>query len=128
MEQRTHLAIDPGLVGVVEAIGEGTSRVRLTAAPEMAADGRGLAHGGFAFGLADYAAMVAVNDPNVVLGGADVRFTAPVRVGQEMVAVATTTETKGKKRIVDVQVEAEGTIVLQGTFTAFVLEKHVFDG
>jgi acyl-coenzyme A thioesterase PaaI-like protein len=44
----------------------------------MAADQRGLVHGGFTFGLADYAAMVAVNDPNVVLGAAEVRFLAPV--------------------------------------------------
>ena len=48
----------------------------------MAADGRGLVHGGFTFGLADFAAMCAVNDPNVVLGAATCKFLAPVQVGR----------------------------------------------
>ena len=37
----------------------------LTTDPEMAADDRGLVHGSFTFGLADYAAMLAVNDPSL---------------------------------------------------------------
>ncbi len=127
MEQKTHLSIDQHLVGIVEGIGEGTSRVRLRAAPEMAADARGLVHGGFAFGLADYAAMVAVNDPNVVLGSADVRFTAPVRVDQEMVASAQIIERKGKKRVVSVRVEADGKPVFEGAFSTFTLDRHALD-
>lgn len=128
MEQQTHLAIDPRLVGAVEELGEGTSRVSLIALPEMAADDKGLVHGGFTFGLADYAAMVAVNDPNVVLGGADVRFTAPARVGQRMVAHARVTEIKGKKRVVKITVEVDATSVLEGTMTTFVLDRHVLNG
>lgn len=128
MEQRTHLAISGRYVGVVEELGEGSSRVRLDAAAEMAADDRGLVHGGFTFGLADYAAMVAVNDPNVVLGAAEVRFTAPVRLGQRMTAAAHVVESKGKKRLVRVTVEADGAPVFEGTFSTFVLERHVLDG
>ena len=60
---------------------------------------------GFVFGLADYAAMLAVNDPNVVLGSADMRFIAPVKVGDEVVATATVTESKGKKRVLEVSAE-----------------------
>ncbi len=127
MEQKTHLGIDGGLVGVVEELGPGTSRVLLAGRPDMAADDRGLIHGGFTFGLADYAAMVAVNDPNVVLGGADVRFLAPVRVGQRMVAEARVTETKGRKRSVSVAVTVDGKAVLEGTLAAFVLDRHVLD-
>lgn len=128
MEQQTHRAISGRYVGVVEELGEGASRVRLDAVAEMAADDRGLVHGGFTFGLADYAAMVAVNDPNVVLGAAEVRFTAPVRVGQPMVASARVEEAKGRKRVVRVTVEADGAAVLEGTFSAFVLDRHVLDG
>ncbi len=127
MEQRTHCSVDRRLVGIVEEIGEGTSRVRLQASPQMAVDARGLVHGGFTFGLADYAAMTAVNDATVVLGAADVRFAAPVRVGEEMIAVARIIETRGKKRTVSVRVEAGGRPVLEGMFTAFVLERHVLD-
>lgn len=125
MEQRTHLAIDPKWVGEVEELADGTSRVALDTRPEMAADDRGLTHGGFTFGLADYAAMVAVNDPNVVLGGAEIKFTAPVRTGQRVVARARVEEEKGRKRRVRVVAEVDGETVLEGTFTTFVLDAHV---
>ena len=62
MEQRTHEKIAAHLCGTPIALSEGKARVALEVSPEMAADGRGLAHGGFTFGLADYAAMLAVND------------------------------------------------------------------
>jgi acyl-coenzyme A thioesterase PaaI-like protein len=123
----THLTIDAQWVGAVEELDSGISRVSLVAKQEMAVDDRGLVHGGFTFGLADYAAMVAVNDPNVVLGAADVRFNAPVRVGQRMVAEARVTEAKGKRRDVQVSVEADGVVVLEGAFATFVLDRHVFD-
>lgn len=127
MKQDTHLAIDPRLVGEVEELSPGRSRVTLTGTGEMAADGRGLVHGGFTFGLADYAAMVAVNDPNVVLGAADCKFLAPVTVGQQMVATAEVAAGEGKKRVVEVAVKAGGCPVFQGSFTAFVLPSHVLD-
>jgi len=94
----------------------------------MAADDRGLVHGGFVFGLADHAAMLAVNDPYVVLGSSEVRFVAPVRVGDEVVAHAEITETKGKKRVLAVRAIVGDREVLVGTLTAFVLEQHVLDG
>ena len=49
----------------------GYAKVTMVTTPVMSADDRGLTHGGFYFGMADYAAMLAVNDPNVVLGSAD---------------------------------------------------------
>lgn len=104
---------------------EGCAVVRFVATEEMGADDMGLVHGGFVFGLADHAAMLAVNHPNVVLGSAEVRFTAPVKVGEEVVATATRTEAKGKKHILDVKASVGGREVLTGTFTAFVLERHV---
>ena len=72
--------------------------------------------------------MVAVNDPNVVLGAADCKFLAPVTVGQEMVAHAEVAAEEGKKRIVEVAVNAGGRPVFQGSFTTFVLPRHVLDG
>ncbi|MBX3274914.1 MAG: hypothetical protein KF729_31915 [Sandaracinaceae bacterium] len=124
-EAATHLAISARLVGTPVAIGDGIASARLVTSAEMAADDRGLVHGGFVFGLADYAAMLAVNDPLVVLGAADVRFTAPVAVGDEVLARATVTEAKGKKRVVAVSASVADRVVLEGTLTAFVLEQHV---
>ena len=124
-EAATHLAISARLVGEPIEIGAGQATARLTTAAEMAADDRGLVHGGFVFGLADYAAMLAVNDPNVVLGSADVRFTAPVRIGDEVTATARVTAEKGKKRTIEVRASVGDRVVLEGTLTAFVLEQHV---
>lgn len=127
MEPRTHLAIRPEWVGEILELDEGRCRARLVARPEMAADDRGLVHGGFTFGLADYAVMMAVNDPFVVLGAAEVRFTAPVRVGETLVAEARVVEARGKKRVAEVHVDVDGRRVLEGTLTAFVLDRHVLD-
>lgn len=127
MSLRTHQALDRALVGTPEVLGEGRARVVFTAIEAMAADDRGLVHGGFVFGLADHAAMVAVNDPNVVLGSADVRFVAPVRVGEVVVAEGTVTAAAGRKREVSVSAVVGDTVVLTGTFTAFVLDAHVLD-
>jgi acyl-coenzyme A thioesterase PaaI-like protein len=125
MEQRTHLGIDPALVGDVVHVGDGSAIVSLLSTPAMAADDRGLVHGGFSFGLADYAAMVAVNDPFVVLGAAETKFLAPVRIGQTMTATATVSRETGRKRSVEVVVTVGGAEVMTGLFTAFVLDAHV---
>ena len=128
MPPRTHLAIDPRLVGTPLEIGEGSASVVLVTLPEMAADERGLVHGGFVFGLADYAAMLAVNHPNVVLGSSEVRFLKPVRVGERLVASATVEETAGKKIRVRLVVRRGDEEVLAGGFVCFIPERHVLEG
>ena len=91
----------------------------------MAADDHGLVHGGFVFGLADYAAMLAVNDPNVVLAGADVRFLMPVVVGEQLVAEAWVEEADGRKSRVRVEVVRDGDTVMSGDFRCVTLARHV---
>ena len=125
MEAQTHLGIDPRLCGIPVALAEGSAEVRWTARPEMAADAHGLVHGGFVFGLADYAGMLAVNHPNVVIGGAELRFLRPVVVGDELVARARHSEDRGKKKIVEVEVCRGEHAVLTGVLTCFVPENHV---
>ncbi|MGD8369628.1 MAG: hotdog domain-containing protein [Desulfobacterales bacterium] len=121
----THKRIDAELCGSAAALEKGASRVELTTVSRMAVDDTGLVHGGFVFGLADYAAMIAVNHPNVVLGAAEVRFLKPVRSGEKLVAEARVESTKGKKQVVPVTVTREGEPVFEGTFTCFVLDRHV---
>ncbi len=127
MESQTHLKISPLWVGVPLELSAGRAEARLQTRPEMCADERDLVHGGFAFGLADYAAMLAVNDPHVVLGAAETRFLAPVRLGEIMIARAEVFEEKGKKRLVRCSVFTDK-VVFEGTFTCFVLDRHVLDG
>ena len=125
MEINTHHQIDSALCGKPLTLETGFSRVEMIAAPQMAADDSGLVHGGFVFGQADYAAMLAVNHPNVVLGGADVKFLKPVVVGETLVAEAKVEEDTGKKKVVPVVVYRDQEPVFTGTFTCFVLPQHV---
>ena len=127
IDSRTHLAISPDWVGEAVELAAGLAVARLQTRPEMAADERGLVHGGFAFGLADYAAMLAVNDPHVVLGAAETRFLGPVRVGEVLTARAVVESAEGKKRLVKCSVHTDDREVMTATFTCFVLPKHVLD-
>ena len=122
----THPRIDQTLCGAPLAVEPGRATVRLVTLAAMAADDAGLCHGGFVFGLADYAAMLAVNDPNVVLGAAQCKFLKPVRVGEAILAHATCTAEQGRKRMVTVEVAREGgEVVFTGEFACYVLERHV---
>ena len=69
--------------------------------------------------------MIAVNDPNVVLGAAEVKFLKPIEVGQRLVAEARVANESGKKRLVNVVVRKDDKEVFEGAFSCFVLEKHV---
>lgn len=123
----THQDISHALCGRPLSVEEGKSRVALETGADMAVDGSGLVHGGFVFGLADHAAMIAVNHPNVVLGAAQVKFLKPVKAGETVTARAEVVESAGKKRMVNVACERGGENVFEGVFTCFVLDRHVLD-
>lgn len=128
MDIKTHSKANKELLGTpLEIIDGESAKVELVTTANMVVDEHGLVHGGFAFGLADYAAMLAVNDPYVVLGSADVRFTAPVKVGEKMVAEALVESVDRKKRVVKTEIVVKDKVVFKGTFVCFVLEKHVFE-
>ncbi len=127
MKLKTHLEIDSKLSGKVTDLDKNYAKVVLETADIMKADRKGLVHGGFIFSAADFCAMSAVNDENVVLGSADVKFMAPVKVGENVTFEAKVTELKGKKHIVDLKGRVDENEVFSGEFVAFVLEKHVLD-
>ncbi|MDB4990657.1 MAG: thioesterase superfamily domain protein [Myxococcaceae bacterium] len=128
MEPNTHLALSARLCGAPQALFAGGAEVELETSDEMRADERGLVHGGFIFGLADYAAMLAINEPNVVLGSAETRFLAPVVVGQRLRATARVLTVEGKRQRVEVHVARAEERVFEGTFVCFVPSQHVLDG
>ena len=150
-EARTHRTIDRALCGEPQEVGGGRARVVLDTEPRMAADEWGLVHGGFAFGLADHAAMLAVNHPNVVLAAAEVKFLRPVRVGERLVAeaeleasISNTAAGAGPNTAagagphpapggdarpwVAVTVRRGGEPVMSGRFRCYVPERHVLAG
>jgi len=124
---QTHLKIDVGLCGSVTSLNEGSAAVELVTVAAMAADERGLVHGGFIFGAADYAAMAAVNEPTVVLASSSCKFLAPSRVGDVIVFNASVSESEGKKHKVNVSGISGEMVVFKGEFTCIVTPRHVLD-
>jgi acyl-coenzyme A thioesterase PaaI-like protein len=129
IKQNTHLLASKKLIGEVITIGNNTAKATLSISPEMAVDNHQLAHGSFVFGLADYAAMAAINEPTVVLGRAAIKFMKPVVVNDELTAIATITDkSHSKKILVSVVVtNNKNEIVFEGDFVCFVLEKHILE-
>lgn len=126
-DRRTHARISAALCGRPVALEAGRARVVLETTPEMAADARGLTHGGFTFGLADHAAMLAVNEPTVVLASAETRFLAPVVTGDRLEAEAEVERAEGRRRWVKVVVRRDGRPVMEGQFLAVVPDRHILD-
>ncbi len=127
MEIKTHRAIDQSLSGTPLELSKGKAIVRLKTDERMVADERGLIHGGFIFSLADYAAMLAVNEPTVVLAKAEVKFLRPLVLGEELLATAEVKEVEGKKRKVYVEVKRGEDVIFTGEMLCVVPERHVLD-
>lgn len=128
MEIKTHEKANKALLGTPIEINDGVSAVvELKTEESMVIDGKGLVHGGFAYGLADYAAMLAVNHPNVVLGKSESRFIAPVREGEKMSANAIVESVDGSKWVVKVDISVKEKQIFKGEFTCYVLDEHVLD-
>lgn len=127
MQLRTHLKIDQELSGIPVEVGEGYAVVELKTKENMRADEKNLVHGGFIFSLADYCAMLTVNEPTVVLASAKVDFKKPVVVGDTLRAEGRLLRAEGKKRWVEVKVYRNQDLVFFGEFLCVVPDKHVLD-
>jgi acyl-CoA thioesterase len=122
---KTHDRINQELCGEVIKIEQGYVELRLTTTPEMVADDVGLIHGGFVFSAADYAAMLAVNERNVVLVASDCQFLSPVKFHDEVNFVARVRHKEGRKRNVHVEAFVLDIKVFEGEFKTVITEKHV---
>jgi len=125
IELKTHRRIDQSLCGTLLELKEGYAKVELETTRQMAVDEMGLVHGGFTFAAADFAAMAAVNDPNVVLVGSECRFLSPVKVGDRVLFEAHEQYKESRKRKIKVIGTFEDIKVFEGDFMAVVLERHV---
>lgn len=121
----THERINQDLSGEVVVLEKGYVEVKLTTTAEMVADDIGLIHGGFVFSAADYAAMLAVNEPNVVLVGCDCQFLSPVKFHDVVNVVARVRHKEGRKRNVHVEAFVLDIKVFEGEFKTVVTERHV---
>ena len=121
----THEKIDNDLCGRIEKVEKGHLELSLKTIPEMLADDQGLIHGGFIFSAADYAAMAAVNERNVVLVASNAQFLSPVRLGDSVKFIATVRHKEGRKRNVNVTGHVLDIKVFDGEFKTVVTDRHV---
>ena len=122
---KTHEMLNSSLSGDLEKLEDGYALVRLYTTEDMRADKLGLVHGGYIFSAADFAAMAAVNEPNVVLAGCDCQFLSPVRVGDEVKVEAKVRHKEGRKRNVSVTAHVYDIKVFEAEFKTVVTEQHV---
>ncbi len=121
---KTHLAIDKTFSGDIISLEKGKCVLSFATTKEMRVDELGLVHGGFTFGAADFAAMAAINDPNVVLAEATTKFLAPIEAGKIVIFEAISTHLNTRTRDVKV-VGMMGEIkVFEGIFKTVTLERH----
>lgn len=122
---QTHNKVNQDFSGEIIKLERGYVEVRLTTTPDMLADDIGLIHGGFIFSAADYAAMAAVNEKNVVLVGSDCQFLSPVKFHDEVNIIARLRHKEGRKRNVYVEAYVLDIKVFEGIFKTVVTERHV---
>jgi len=122
---RTHEKINNELSGEIILLENGYVETRLITTPEMVADDVGLIHGGFIFSAADYAAMVAVNERNVVLVASNCQFLSPVKFHDEVNFVAKVRHKEGRKRNINVEGFVLDIKVFEGEFKTVITDRHV---
>ena len=121
----THENINRDLSGEIIRQEQGYVELRLTTISDMVVDNQGLIHGGFIFCAADFAAMAAVNERNVVLVGSDCQFLSPVKFGDEVNFVARVRHKEGRKRNVYVEGHVLDIKVFQGEFKTVITDRHI---
>lgn len=98
---------------IVEA-GPGRAVLSMTVRDDMV-NGHAIGHGGLTFALADSAFAFACNSYNrrAVAAAAEIRFRAPTRLGEELLATATERSREGRDGVYDVTVSVGETVVAE---------------
>jgi len=125
IELQTHTLINRYLCGELKKMEKGYVEVELQTEDEMVVDKLGLIHGGFIFSAADFAAMAAVNEKNVVLVASDCQFLSPVKLGDLVLFKAQLRHQEGRKRNVRVKAYVHDIKVFEGEFMTVITERHV---
>ena len=95
-------------------IGPGRAVLRMTVREDMV-NGHAIGHGGFTFTLADSAFAFACNSYNrsTVAAACEIRFLAPTRLGDVLVAEAVERSREGRDGVYDVVVRSGETVVAE---------------
>ena len=103
-----------GLGMRIVSVGPGRATLEMTVRDDMV-NGHAIGHGGLTFTLADSAFAFACNSYNrsTVAAAADIRFLAPTRLGDLLVAEAVERERTGRDGVYDVTVRCGDVVVAE---------------
>jgi acyl-CoA thioesterase len=109
-------------------VGPGRAVLEMTVREDMV-NGHAIGHGGLTFTLADSAFAFACNSYNrsTVAHECEVRFTAPTRLGDVLVAEAVERSREGRDGVYDVTVRCGGTVVAEFVGRSKVIRGTLFD-
>jgi acyl-CoA thioesterase len=98
----------------INDVGPGRAVLEMVVRADMV-NGQAIGHGGLTFTLADSAFAFACNSYNrrTVAAGAEIRFLAPTRAGDRLVAEAVERSREGRDGVYDVTVRCGGTVVAE---------------
>ena len=107
-------AASRGLGMEILEVGPGRAVLSMTLREDMV-NGHAIGHGGLTFALADSAFAFACNSYNrtTVAAGAEIRFRAPTRLGDLLLATATERSREGRDGVYDVTVVVGETLVAE---------------
>jgi acyl-CoA thioesterase len=107
-------AASQGLGIELVEVAPGRATLRMTVRADMV-NGHAIGHGGFTFTLADSAFAFACNSYNrsTVAAGCEIRFLAPTRLGDVLVASAEERSREGRDGVYDVTVRRDDTVVAE---------------
>ncbi len=121
----TCLEINKLFSGEIEELERDYAKVILEITDKMRLDKIGLANSGNIFSAASFAALAAINNPNAIMVGAEVKFLAPVEVGNIIEFEAKALQSETRKREVEVIGSILNIKVFEGTFSVAMFETHV---
>jgi acyl-CoA thioesterase len=103
-----------GLGMELVSVEPGRAVLRMPVREDMV-NGHGIGHGGLTFTLADSAFAFACNSYNrsTVAASCEIRFLAPTRLGDVLVAEATERSREGRDGVYDVTVRSEDAVVAE---------------
>jgi len=123
----THLRLNPLDVGKIKDIKEGYARTEFLPIANMSVDEHKLLFTGYIFNAANYAAMLALNEENVILSPAKVVFLLPIKIDEELIFEAISKHKESKKKMVKVVGTQQGVKFFEGEFATLRYDSHVLD-
>jgi len=124
---KTSPLINRSIVGYLEEVMEGEAIIRLNCTEDMVADQKGLIHTGFMFSSANYAALLAVNEPNAITIVSKVNFLLPAVLNDEIIFKSHAMQTESRKRIVKVDGFIRDNKIFEAEFSIVIMERHILN-